>query len=248
MSAKIKCYWDPDCTDEIFFDLQSYSFSLGPQTGLNGDAGEVVHQRIYLKNVGDVVAQDTKIREVGDLPDYFKMSTRNIGYANIRADIGNLAPGEVTEIILHSIIPQQTTAREGIINYTIEYYTLPGVTAEQEHTDFIESQRPEFYTGDQNPGNNPAGRPYGYGPYGVPLYGQEGFILLKETHIAGILPIAGLNYTYMTATYSINARYNGTEATIEDVQSYYTSQYMALGCFDGPALPLWLSRYTENTL
>lgn len=247
MSAKIKCYWDEECTNEIFFDVQSYSLSLGPQTGLNGDTGEVVHQHIYLKNVGDVAAQNTKIREVGDLPDYFKISTTNTSYATTVADIGNLDPGGVTEVILHSLIPQRTTSGSGIINYTIEYYTLPGPTEEQKATDYIATERKLVYTGDANPGDNPAGRPYGYGPYGVPLYGQEG-LFRKQTVISGILPIAGLNYTYLTATYTINARYNGTEASIEDVQSYYTSKYMALGCFDGPALPLWLNRYDENAL
>lgn len=246
MSAKINCYWDAECTKEIFFDVQSYSLSLGPQTGLNGDKGEVVHQHIYLKNVGDVTAQATKIREVGDLSDYFKISTRKISYTNIRADIGDLEPGEVTEVILHSLIPARTASSEGIINYTVEYYTLPGPTEEPQATDFILGERREVYSGDSNPGDNPAGRPYGYGPYGVPLYGQEGFIR-KQTVISGLLPIAGLNYTYLTATYTINARYNGTEASIEDVQSYYTSKYMALGCFDGPALPLWLNRYDEMT-
>jgi hypothetical protein len=62
------------------------------------------------------------------------------------------------------------------------------------------------------------------------------------------LPIAGLAYTYIHATFTINARYDGTEATIEDVQSYYTSRYMAMGAFDGPALPLYLNNSDEDVL
>ena len=245
MSAIIKCYWDKECTQEIFFDILSYSLSLGLKTGLTGDRGEVVHQKSYLKNVGDVTAQNTVVKEVGDLPNYFKMSTRRISYTNLKADIGHLEPGEVTELTLHSIIPRRTPASEGIINYTIEYYTLPGYTAEQEVVEFLNKEHKLEYAGDKNPGNNPAGRPYGYGPYGNPLYGQEGFIH-KQINVDTVLPIAGLNYTYINATYSINARYDGTEPSIEDIQSYYTSQYMALACFDGPALPLWLDRYDEN--
>lgn len=243
MSAIIKCYNDPECTDELFFEVQSYSISLGPKTGLNGDTGEVVSQYIYLKNVGDVTAQNTVIKEVGDLSSYFKISTPLVGYADLRADVGNIAPNEVVEVILHSIIPTGTKTDSGIINYTIEYYTLPGVPQEQVYNSFTLSPAKLYYANTNIPDDAKAGRPYGYGPYGDPLYGQEGFIH-KITTINGDLPVAGLNATYINATFSINARYDGTEATIEDVQSYYTSVYMALACFDGPALPLWLS--TDN--
>lgn len=49
MSADIRCYWDEACTDELFQETTSYSISLGPRTGLNGDTGEITDQTIYLK-------------------------------------------------------------------------------------------------------------------------------------------------------------------------------------------------------
>lgn len=248
MSALIKCYWDEACTDEIFFDVQSYSITMGPRTGLNGDAGEVVNQYIYLKNVGDVTAQRTVVKEVGDLQEYFRISTPSADYATLRAPVGDVAPGEIVPIILHSIIPKHTAQSAGILRYTIEYYTLPSVTDITEAVAYTQPEHKLQYTGDNPlPVDARSGRPYGYGPYGNPIWGQEGFIH-KQTTINGTLPIAGLHYTYITADYVINARYNGTEATIEDVQSYYTESYMALECFDGPALPLWLNKYDEDVL
>lgn len=247
MSAVIKCYWDEACTDELFLEAISYTISLGLRTGLNGDTGEVMDQVIYLKNVGDVLAQNVYLRETGDINNYFKMSTPTQKYADTSALIGDISPDEVTSITLHSLIPRGTDALDGIINYTIEYYTTPGIDDTGTESTYTPKEPVLQYSGDPILEGSPAGRPYGYGPYGNPLYGQEGFIH-KQTILNTYVPIAGLKYTYIQATYKINARYNGTEATIEDVQSYYTSTYMALGCLDGPALPLWLATGSEDSL
>lgn len=247
MSADIRCYWDEACTDELFQETTSYSISLGPRTGLNGDTGEITDQTIYLKNVGDVTAQNTRIQEVGDLNNYFKVTTPLVTYGEVNIAVGDISPGEVKEITIHSIIPRHSSYLTGIITYSIIYYTLPSPGHEDEYTEYTLPEAKLQYSGDEIPDGSPAGRPYGYGPYGEPLYGQEGFIH-KVTAINGKLPIAGLAYTYIHATFTINARYDGTEATIEDVQSYYTSRYMAMGAFDGPALPLYLNNSDEDVL
>lgn len=244
MSANIKCYWDPECTEELFFETISYSMSLGLRTGLNGDTGEVMNQDVYLKNVGDELAQGTLIRETSDLNNYFKVSTPLAVYAETSAKIGDIAPDEVVLITFHSLIPRKTSAMSGLINFSIEYYTLPGADREGTPSTYVPSPPILKYPGDPIPEGSPAGRPYGHGPYGEPLYGQEGFIH-KQTILDTYIPIAGLQATYIKATYKINARYNGTEASIEDIQSYYTSTYMALGCYDGPCLPLWLNTGDE---
>lgn len=39
--------------------------------------------------------------------------------------------------------------------------------------------------------------------------------------------------------YKINNRIMGNEDTIEDIYSYQSYRFMALGCLDGPALPFY---------
>lgn len=99
MSADIRCYWDEACTDELFQETTSYSISLGPRTGLNGDTGEITDQTIYLKNVGDVTAQNTRIQEVGDLNNYFKVTTPLVTYGEVNIAVGDISPGEVKKLL-----------------------------------------------------------------------------------------------------------------------------------------------------
>lgn len=246
MSANLKCYTDEACTKEMFFESKSYAITLGPRTGLNGDSGEILDQVFYIKNVGDAIAQQVQIREVGDLINYFRMSTSKEDYVSTVGKIPNIPPGGVEKVVLHCIIPKGTGALQDIIQYTISFYTTPGMIEAQDIKNYVQPEHKLNYTPNIGaPGK--AGRPYGYGPYGVPLYGQEGLIH-KSTEITGRMPIAGLAYTYINAEFTINTRYDGTEATIEDIQSYYTGRYMMLGCYDGPALPLWLDKYDNAAL
>ena len=249
MSALIRCYWDEACTDEIFMDVKSYGITLGPKTGLNGDRGEVYNQFIYLKNVGDVTAQNVIVKEVGDLQSYFKISTPLEEYRTVQASVGSIEPNAVLPIVLHSIIPRHTKKETGILRYSIEYYTFPGVVVVPDLSAYKQPTHKRTYKGDNPiPTDAKSGRPYGNEPYdNVLLWGQEGLIK-KQVVMDSVLPIAGLKYAYITADYSINSRYDGTEASIEDVQSFYTESYMALDCFDGPALPLWLNKYDEDIL
>lgn len=247
MSAVIKCYYDEACTDPIFFDVVSYSLQMGPRSGLNGDTGETINQTIYIRNEGDTIAQDVKVREVGDISDYFKISTPTQSFQSILGELGTLEPGESTWFILHTIIPKHTDADSGVVDYTIEYFTLPKVIPDYVGNPYTFPEHKLQYKGTGHNDNAPAGRPYGYGPYGDPMYGQEG-LMHVQTVLDAWIPIAGLAYTYLKGSYTINARYKGTEATIEDIQSYYTERYMALACFDGPALPLWLNNQEEDVL
>lgn len=249
MSALIRCYWDEECTNEIFMDVKSYGITLGPKTGLNGDRGEITNQFIYLKNVGDVTAQNVVVKEIGDLQNYFKVSTPLEQYKIVQAAVGSIEPNAVVPIVLHSIIPKHTKKETGILRYTIEYYTFPGIVTTPDLSPYTQSPHKLVYKGDTPiPSDAKAGRPYGAEPYdNALLWGQEGFIK-KRVVVDSVLPIAGLKYAYITADYTINARYDGTEASIEDVQSFYTEDYMALECFDGPALPLWLNKYDEDVL
>lgn len=244
MSADIKCYWDESCTQPLTYETQSYTISLGPRTGLNGDTGEVTTQNIYLRNEGDVTAQDVHVQEYGDSTNFFKISTPIVQYGEYYVLVGDISPNEVVKISLHSIIPQGTGSSSGVINYSIEYFTTPGIILDPEYPTYIPPEHPRLYEGTPIDNQTKAGKPYGDGPYSVPLYGQEGLIKVVDTLTLDV-PIAGIAYTYIKASYSINARYDGTEATIEDVQSYYTSRYMALACFDGPALPLFLTSSKE---
>ena len=240
MSAILKCYIDAECTKEMFFESKSYATNLGPKTGLDGDSGQVVDQEFYIKNVGDAVAQQVQIREVGDLLMYFRMSTALESYVQTVGHIPNIPPNGVERVVLHCIVPKGVAAAKDIIQYTISFYTTPGMIEAQDLKNYRQPEHKLNYSANTGaPGN--AGRPYGYGPYGDPIYGQEGFIK-KTQEIKGRMPIAGLAYTYINAEFMINTRYTGTEATIEDIQSYYTGRYMMLGCYDGPALPLWLDQ------
>ena len=117
MSAIIKCYYDEQCTSPVFFDAVSYMLDMGPKSGLNGDAGEIINQTIYIRNEGDATAQNIQIKEVGDISDYFKISTPTIKYQSISGELGDLAPGEVTWFILHTIIPKHTDPGSGIFHY-----------------------------------------------------------------------------------------------------------------------------------
>ena len=249
MSALIRCYWDEECTNEIFMDVKSYGITLGPKTGLNGDRGEITNQFIYLKNVGDVTAQNVVLKETGDLQNYFKVSTPLEEYKIVQAAVGSIEPNAVVPIVLHSIIPKHTKKETGILRYTIEYYTFPGVVTAPELSPYTQPPHKLVYKGDNPiPSDAKAGRPYGAEPYyNDLLWGQEGLIK-KRVVVDSVLPIAGLKYAYITADYTITSRYDGTEASIEDVQSFYTEDYMALECFDGPALPLWLNKYDEDIL
>lgn len=84
-----------------------------------------------------------------------------------------------------------------------------------------------------------AGKAFGYGPYGEPLYGQEGLLHITDK-VSMEVPIKGEKVTNIVASYGILAKYDGTEMNIEDIQSWYTERYHMLGCYDGPALPLIL--------
>ena len=91
MSALIKCYYDKQCTSPVFFDVISYTLDMGPKSGLNGDTGEIVNQTIYIRNEGDTPAQNIQVKEVGDISDYFKISTPAKKYQSILGELGDLA-------------------------------------------------------------------------------------------------------------------------------------------------------------
>lgn len=247
MSAIIKCYFDKDCTEEVFKNAISYDMQLGPRTGLDGDTGEVYNTSIFLRNEGDCKAYNVRVKEVGDLNDYFFMSTRLGSNEQFIIAVPDIEPGRVEELVLTAVIPKGTKNSKDYLEYTIEYLTAPRLEVAQETTDYASTPSKLYYKSTDIPAKAPAGKPYGTGPYGIPLYGQEGLIR-QSMSIEGDLPILGMAYTFLNASVTIASRYTGNEATIEDIQSYYTSRYMMLGCFDGPALPMWTELSNEQNL
>lgn len=247
MSALIKCYFDKACTDQLFKNDISYDMQLGPRTGLDGDTGEVYSKSIFLRNEGDCKAYNIRVKEVGDLNDFFYMSTSLGKNENVLIAVPDMEPGAVEELILTAVIPKGTKNTSDYLEYTIEYLTAPRPEVEQETTPFTAINPKLYYKSTNIPDKAPAGKPYGTGPYGIPLYGQEGLIHQSLT-VNGDLPILGMAHTFINADVVIASRYTGEEATIEDIQSYYTSRYMMLGCFDGPALPMWTELSNEQNL
>lgn len=89
-----------------------------------------------------------------------------------------------------------------------------------------------------------SGRAFGSGAIGEPIYGQESFIHITDNINTQIF-VKGEKATTIAGYYTVLSKYNGSEMSLEDVQSYYTERYMMLGCYDGPALPLWITRDDE---
>lgn len=83
---------------------------------------------------------------------------------------------------------------------------------------------------------HPQGSSYGRDPYYTTLYGQEALEDRQVVVHANISIIGGFKRV-VHAKYRIKARYNGSEASIEDIYSYATVRHMMLGCLDGPLFP-----------
>lgn len=83
---------------------------------------------------------------------------------------------------------------------------------------------------------HPQGTAYGRDQYYTTLYGQEA-LEDREVVLHAHFDIIGAFSRVIHAKYRVKARYDGSEATIEDIYSYATQRYMMLGCLDGPLFP-----------
>jgi hypothetical protein len=64
MAAELKLFSDSACTTEL--TGSPYNLRIGPETGLNGTAGEIAISTIYLKNTGDVLISNVVLTETQD--------------------------------------------------------------------------------------------------------------------------------------------------------------------------------------
>lgn len=92
MSALPKLFSDAACTQELAKDgSQNYILSLGPDTGLDGNAGEVTTKQLWLKNAGDEIYQNVTLSETGDAPSRVSYSLDNVAYQPAGISFGNIA-------------------------------------------------------------------------------------------------------------------------------------------------------------
>lgn len=83
---------------------------------------------------------------------------------------------------------------------------------------------------------HPQGSPYGRDQYNTTLYGQEA-LEDRQVVIHAKFEVIGAFTKVIHTKYRIKARYDGTEATIEDIYSFATQRFMMMGCLDGPFFP-----------
>lgn len=222
--------------------------SVGPDAGYDGDAGDTHTSYIIVSNTGDSTAKDITVRLSSTHDGYFYITTETTSMSRYKATIPDMEAGAVTLIAVTSAIPIVTESTTGSISLDISYATPPdNDTVDTTYNTFVDTNPHNGWNIKTHDDSDKlsAGRPYGYGVYKNPLYGQEGFIH-KYQDIIAVAVISGVIHTHIYAPFTINKRYTGTELTIEDIQSFNTSDYMALDCFDGPMLPLWLDDASED--
>jgi hypothetical protein len=111
MAAQLKLFSDLACTSEL--SGNPYSLRIGPETGLNGTAGEVAIKDIYAKNTGDVLISNIVLTESSDTDargQYSKGGVFQIETAAIT--VTSVTAGDVTVTVTGALVTGTTKAVE----------------------------------------------------------------------------------------------------------------------------------------
>ena len=127
MAAKLVCYATENCAeaDKLPFQTAAYHLTLGPEAGLDGDAGEVYAQSIWVKNEGNYPALGAIVIKLSDTNKYVYTTTDITPITSGRALVGDLAVGEIKKITFTTSIPRYTKLSTVNLSIRIDYYTHP---------------------------------------------------------------------------------------------------------------------------
>lgn len=119
MAAELKCFLDPECTQEIVLsNLGEYILRLAPMEGLNGYTGITHKVPIYLKNTGTRAALHVTSRVLND----------NLEFVTVDLpEIGDLMELEVVKFTITITIPRWTRYQIQLPQIVFDYYTLPSI-------------------------------------------------------------------------------------------------------------------------
>ena len=119
MSANPRLFSDAACTQELAKDgSQNYILSLGPDTGLDGNAGEVTTKQLWLKNAGDEIYQNVSLVESGDTPARVSYSLDNSAYQASGITFGNIAVNAVSTFYVKVTV--EAGAQAGRQNFSFQ--------------------------------------------------------------------------------------------------------------------------------
>lgn len=107
MSANLKLYTDSAGLNELRVSGTVYDVFLGPEIGLEGDTGDIADLSIYIKNIGDKIAQETRL-VFNNNPG--SMLTARVGsdYTSNTIDIGSISVNAVVPVFLRLTVPTGT--------------------------------------------------------------------------------------------------------------------------------------------
>lgn len=132
MAAEIKVYMDYACTQPLTSLAGQYSVYLGPQIGLDGDAGELWSGVVYMKNSGNQKALFVRAIVGNDEFHYVSISTDGLSYQSssyVELPIGAgdhaLEIGSVYPLHVRLHVPPGTEAAQWNPNISISFKTLP---------------------------------------------------------------------------------------------------------------------------
>jgi hypothetical protein len=111
MAAELKLFSDLACTTEL--SGIPYSLRIGPETGLNGTAGEIAIKTIYAKNTGDVLISNIVLTESADADARGQYSKGGVFQVETAAiTVTSVTAGDVTVTVTGALVGNSPKAIE----------------------------------------------------------------------------------------------------------------------------------------
>lgn len=121
MSAIIKMYSDSACEHELQTSGTVYNMFVGPEVGLDGDAGDQANAVIYIKNTGDKISYNTNLVFNNNPGGMLKAQLGNLGYTANTIEIGEVDVTEIVQIYLQFTVPTATVMTVDRPNISFTY-------------------------------------------------------------------------------------------------------------------------------
>lgn len=119
MSAIVKIFSDAACTQELATDGSgNYTLFVGPDTGIDGNAGETVVKQLWMKNAGDEIYQGVSLLEITDTPNRVTYSKDNTTYAQTLS-FGDIAVNAVVTFYTKVVVAASST--QGRYNFSFKF-------------------------------------------------------------------------------------------------------------------------------
>ncbi len=126
MAANVKLYLEEACITELEkFESGDYDLPLGPQFGLDGDAGDRADLMLYVKNVGDQPAVSTRLNKYTDPESRVLLIVNNEEHAGAEVLLGDIFPAAIVPVMVRVSIPKGSEPGNYFPDFEVRYKTMP---------------------------------------------------------------------------------------------------------------------------